>query len=579
MSFRVRLLLALAGVVLLPLGVFAVGIRQTVADRLVQEFERRVETLASAIDRDLAREGERLAARLEGLAQAAQADNRFRAGVARGVSEERSYVLDYGGRAMRLAGLDLLQIQDADGRILSSGHFRNEYDRLEPELPRLLGEAPRGVALVRARSPDGPFLALTRAEAFALGGRELTVVGGIGIARDVLTRLAPPEELTAALIFPGGVLTPAGDSAELDPTVSGRDRVVREIRVPYIDAAAGAARLSEARVVVSHPLTALKEVRRSVDRWFLVALAVTGALAVVLAGWISARMSRPLTTLARKTAAIDLDALDVDFASDRRDEFGDLGRLLGAMTDRLQVSAGRLREAERLAAMGELARQVNHDIKNGLVPIRNVLRHLSQVARDDPPALPAVFEERRTTLESAIGYLETLARQYAKLSPRLDRVACDVNAVVQEVLRHVPRTAGVEVRTGLSEALPTVHADPVVLQRILENLVGNAVDGCDGTAGVVTVSTGAVLVNGQATSVRLTVADTGRGMTPAEVEQAFEHFVTTKPGGTGLGLSIVRRLVLDLGGTLRVETERGAGSRFIVELPVGEGMSGGSAAP
>ena len=68
-------------------------------------------------------------------------------------------------------------------------------------------------------------------------------------------------------------------------------------------------------------------------------------------------------------------------------------------------------------------------------------------------------------------------------------------------------------------------------------------------------------------AVRIVVADTGRGMRREELDRAFEGFYTTKPGGTGLGLSIVRRLVLDAGGALRVETEPGAGSRFIVELP------------
>jgi signal transduction histidine kinase len=67
--------------------------------------------------------------------------------------------------------------------------------------------------------------------------------------------------------------------------------------------------------------------------------------------------------------------------------------------------------------------------------------------------------------------------------------------------------------------------------------------------------------------VRLTVADTGPGMSREQLDRAFDDFFTTKEGGTGLGLSIVRRLVADLGGALRIETEPGAGTRAIVELP------------
>src|SRR5262249_3264610 len=141
----------------------------------------------------------------------------------------------------------------------------------------------------------------------------------------------------------------------------------------------------------------------------------------------------PLAELARKTESIDLDRLDEDFATDRPDEIGALSRLLGAMTARLRQSAARLREAERRATLGDVARQVNHDITTGRAPIRHGLRHLTQVAADDPTALPQVFSERRSTLESSVGYLDALARNYARLTPALLTRPCDLNAVVREV--------------------------------------------------------------------------------------------------------------------------------------------------
>jgi signal transduction histidine kinase len=107
-----------------------------------------------------------------------------------------------------------------------------------------------------------------------------------------------------------------------------------------------------------------------------------------------------------------------------------------------------------------------------------------------------------------------------------------------------------------------------MLRRILENLVGNAVDSLRGrSGGAVTVTTEAAGGEGEPSGVRIVVADTGSGMTRKELDQAFDDFYTTKPDGTGLGLSIVRRLILDLNGTLRVETEPGAGTRFVIELP------------
>jgi signal transduction histidine kinase len=300
-------------------------------------------------------------------------------------------------------------------------------------------------------------------------------------------------------------------------------------------------------------------------------VALTVAAALALAGWLSSRISRPLRELARKTSEIDLDRLDQGFDSERQDEIGALSRLLGGMTERLRNSSARLREAERRAAVGDLARQVNHDIKNGLAPIRNVLRHFSQVARQDPALLPAVFEERKGTLDSSVEYLETLARNYARLSPTIERTPCDLNALVEEVVSHTVADGSV-LHTSLAPRLPPALGDSMMLRRILENLVGNAVDSLAGrTDGRVTVTTEPAGGDGEPPVVRVIVADTGSGMTRKELDHAFDDFYTTKTDGTGLGLSIVRRLILDLHGTLRVETEPGTGTRFVVDLPADSG--------
>jgi signal transduction histidine kinase len=271
--------------------------------------------------------------------------------------------------------------------------------------------------------------------------------------------------------------------------------------------------------------------------------------------------------LADKTSQIDLDRLDQSFDTDRTDEIGALSRLLGAMTDRLRNSTARLREVERRAAMGDLARQVNHDIKNGLTPIRNVLRHLTQVSREEPGRLSEIFETRRGTLESSVDYLDTLARNYDRLSPSLQRRPCDVNSIARQVLRSTARD-GIVVEPRLQEPLPRALGDELMVRRILENLVGNAMDSTVGRPGAsVSLTTEPVDSGAEPPRVRITVADTGSGMTQAELQRAFDDFYSTKAGGSGLGLSIVRRLIMDLSGALRVETEPGKGTRVIVELP------------
>lgn len=577
MSFRTRLFLALLGAILIPLILVALGVRHEMEGRLTAEYERRVQALATIMQSDLTREGHTVARRLEALATALTDDNQFRLAVFQGDQAARRRLLDYAGDAMRLTGLSMLQLEDSAGRILSSGHFRNAFDRLEPELPALLLAAPDSTALVRTLTAESPILALARVQEFTVGARRFALIGGLPMDSAAVRGLARDPSLSVQLILPGEPTLPSSVSS-VDSTGGA---VVREFALPYIDLVEGTTQHADtARFVVTQSLATLQQLRHSVDLWFLAALGLAALLAVPGAVALSRRISRPLQELAAKTAAIDLDRLDQDFATDRSDEIGVLSTLLGAMTTRLRTGTLRLREAERRATVGDLSRQINHDIKNGLIPIRNVVRHLSEVARTEPSTLATVFDERVGTLDSSIEYLDTLARNYARLSPDLGRQPSDLNSVVRELARDIPN-GRVELR--LAEALPQVRADPVVVRRVFENLVGNAVESLESrverqesgvqgpgsrvSAGGVTVST-ELITGGAQPTVRVTVADTGKGMTKAELDHAFDDFYTTKSTGTGLGLSIVRRLIMDLGGSLRVETELGKGTVVRVELPV-----------
>jgi signal transduction histidine kinase len=485
-------------------------------------------------------------------------DNRLRLAIVQGESGARRNLLDLAGPAMRAAGLDLLQLQDSSGRIVSSGHFRNEFDRVDTTLPAALAVAGTRPILVRARTPDSAIVVLARGDSLRVAGERFTLAGGAGVERPLRAELARDPDLSLGVGYPGADLPSLGDSL----------RTVAELDVPFVDLSGAAAATGTARIRVTQSPVTLRALRQRLDRWFLAALAIATPLALLAAGWLAGRISRPLTALAEQTAAIDLERLDQSFTSDRDDEIGALAGVLAAMTERLRLGTARLREVERRAATGDLARQVNHDVKNGLVPIRNVLRHLSQVARDAPASLPAVFEERRGTLEASLDYLDTLARNYARLSPALEPTLCDVNGVIAEVVR-ATGPGGATVRAETAPSLPRVSADPLALRRVLENLVSNALDSLAGRHdGVVTL--GSEIVGGPESpaAVRLIVTDNGPGMTRAELARAFDDFHTTKPGGTGLGLSIVRRLVLDLGGALRIETAPGSGTRAILELPL-----------
>jgi signal transduction histidine kinase len=445
---------------------------------------------------------------------------------------------------MRAADLDILQVQDAGGTILSSGHFRNEYDRAG--LPAAATYTADPGFVLRARTADGNVVALSRVHPFRVGGAEYTLIGGEALDSRWLAALAGPGGLEARLSLDGQ---------------SAPAQVVASAGLRLVDAT-GSRETGSAALQLVRTGDALEALKRRLDRWFLLVIAGTTALALVLAGWLAARISAPIRELSEKTAALDLERLDQDFASDRTDEIGTLANLLDAMTRRLRTSTTRLREAERRAAIGDLSRQVNHDIRNGLAPIRHVVRHLSEVSEREPAELPTIFAERRGTLESSVAYLESLAASYARLAPGTGRGATDVQQLIREVAASLS-TGRVAIQAEAAADLPRAAADGVSLRRIIENLAVNAIESIEQERGTVTIK-GERAPDGR---IRVTVSDTGRGMTRAELERAFDDFHTTKPTGTGLGLSVVRRLVADLGGSLQVATEPGTGSRFTVELP------------
>lgn len=560
MSLRTRLILASAAIVLIPIAILAFGLRQDMARRLSQEYQLRVDRAVEVIRQDLARASATIGDRLASLERALVADNRFRLATVAGLESEREYLLEYAGTAMRLTGLSMLQIQDDEERIISSGHFRNEHGRLESGLASALSRAGNTV-LITTRGAAGEFLTLARVEQFHIGGRSFTIVGGLAVDDAFLARLARDGAIVVTLEYPGGKLSTGGAPPA--------DVAVGELRVPLIRTLAPSPiETVEARLEVTQPMAPLRTLLRRADSWFLVTAVATAITTLLLAVWVSSRISSRLTALAEKTAVLDLDRLDVDF-DPGTDEVGTLSRLLGDLATRLRTSTTRVREAERRATIGDLARQINHDIKNGLIPLRNVMRHFAQVAEAEPSALPVVFAERRQTLDSSIAYLETLARSYQRLSPPPVRRECDVNALITDIVRVVQGADAVELRTDLTPNLPRVIGDPVALRRILENLTANAVDSLESQPGCVTLSTQVVDRAGEPPLVRVTVADTGRGMAAEEVGQIFNDFYTTKESGAGLGLSIVRRLVMDFSGTLSVDSEPGKGTRMVVDIPAG----------
>ncbi|MDO9083454.1 MAG: ATP-binding protein, partial [Humidesulfovibrio sp.] len=227
---------------------------------------------------------------------------------------------------------------------------------------------------------------------------------------------------------------------------------------------------------------------------------------------------------------------------------------------------GRMRQNERLVAVGQLAAGLAHEINNPL----GVIQCYAELLR------PALAEpQARTDLEVILRHTDQARRVVRDLldfaRPRLASPGpsdlASVAASIIEVLR--PRARAVRAETSLKAQpdLPLVRAGTDALEHILSNLLMNALDAVPEGSGQVRLEIGA---EADGRFVRLSMADNGPGIAPEHLDRVFDPFFTTKEvgKGTGLGLAVVYGLVRDLGGTLGVENAPGGGAVFIVRLPV-----------
>jgi signal transduction histidine kinase len=226
---------------------------------------------------------------------------------------------------------------------------------------------------------------------------------------------------------------------------------------------------------------------------------------------------------------------------------------------------------EPLAALGRITATIAHELGT---PLNSILGHTQLLTRED---LPEPMRRRLQTIESQVRRMADTIQYYlsrTRSSHRVDEPV-DVNALVREtvaLLQPSFQQHRVRVVCALAEALPWLSADRGSLQRVLINLLNNALDAM-GTGGTVTITTGEELSAAARAGVVLEVTDTGAGMSPELVTKLFSLFTTTKePGkGSGLGLAISQEIVQAHGGSIDITSRVGQGTTVRIILPTGAG--------
>jgi len=231
-----------------------------------------------------------------------------------------------------------------------------------------------------------------------------------------------------------------------------------------------------------------------------------------------------------------------------------------------------LLRAQKQAAWREVARRVAHEIKNPLTPIAlsadRILRHLDRSKLADAASIEVV----RGCAEAICGSVETvrtLVNEFATLArfPSSQPQPANINGIVESALSMFNgRVDEIHMRTLFSSDLPQVMADSDAMKRAIANLVDNAAEAVQASAvKEIEISTSLVPDHDL---VEICVSDSGPGVTQDLKERLFLPYFSTKKRGTGLGLAIVSRIIEDHHGSIRVEENKPAGARFIIELPI-----------
>ena len=343
------------------------------------------------------------------------------------------------------------------------------------------------------------------------------------------------------------------------------------------------------------PNTALK---KKVNLIFAGVLLVGSLFGLAVSGFTGNRLSRPIRELQMLVHRFSAGERGLRIETKSGDEIGELAREFNAMTgtlmqreaaiNELNLSLGlkvqertaeleaknqllektlqELVRVEKLAAVGELAAGVAHEINNPMAIIRgNAEVLLMELAPGHPSREEAEIIAREVgRVKEIVGNLLTFARRQRKA---VKRVAID--RILEEILRQVGHQVpldGIEVRRQFSLGNREIEGDENQLRQVFTNLIINAVQAME-QGGTLTVRSWR---DDEAGACRVEIGDTGDGIPQEQVKNIFTPFFTTKQSGTGLGLSVSYGIVETHGGTIAVTSAPGQGSSFLVTLPGGQ---------
>lgn len=303
---------------------------------------------------------------------------------------------------------------------------------------------------------------------------------------------------------------------------------------------------------------------------FLVALiniyVLLFALSIIIAIFISNYVTKPLKLIQDKLGNLKLGKTNEPIEWQENDEIGSLVIEYNRMIKELSISAELLAKSERESAWREMAKQVAHEIKNPLTPMKLSLQHLQRTWKDHAPDMDKRMEEVTKTIIDQIDTLSTIATEFSNFAkmPKANYEKIDLQQTVLNALSLFRELENIHLEFK-SEILEDafVFADREQMLRVFNNLLKNAVQAIpEHQKGVIQV-----VLKSEQNNLLVIVSDNGIGINESIIHKIFTPNFTTKNAGMGLGLAMVKNIIENTGGQIWFETKVDVGTTFFVSLP------------
>jgi len=298
--------------------------------------------------------------------------------------------------------------------------------------------------------------------------------------------------------------------------------------------------------------------------------AALGLILLGIGALFAARVASPIMELIGATERVAKGKLKTVIPVRRDDEIGELMQAFNSMTRELEKSREIVAQTERELAWKEMARQVAHEIKNPLTPMKLSVQHMEHAFEAKDPNFNSIFRRVIRTLREQIDVLTRIATEFSHFGamPRRRWGPVSIRAVAESaVALFDSERSRIRFIIDVPKDLPRVHSDEEELRRAFVNLLRNATQAIEGWGVIV------IRASQDQGMIHITLRDTGYGMSEETLRRAFDPNFSTKTSGMGLGLAIVKKTITDMSGTIRVDSQPGSGTTFFIDLPAREELS------